>query len=248
MSTHTLPDRRRTETPILTEAGVVMSRSGRDYTVALPASVRDEIYRLSRETPFLETGGGLHTSSEPWAATITLDRAGGPGRHFKRRRSSIEFDPPELDTGGLVGMWHSHPRGRLELSPPDLDCFVRIRSKMSRPIHRFVAILAGPDPTETDPVRGWRKPSLRAWVVGDSWYQQADLSFTPDTPSRATAPARVGSTAAAGRSNGAAGLVATRTFTADYDGERIQVIAGVTGIAAQHELARRYPDAFKAAP
>lgn len=37
---------------------------------------------------------------------------------------------------------------------------------------------------------------------------------------------------------------ATRSFTTTYDGERVEIIAGRTHVTRDHELVRRFPDAF----
>jgi hypothetical protein len=43
-------------------------------------------------------------------------------------------------------------------------------------------------------------------------------------------------------------LIANRSFAVAYDGETIEIVAGRTAIAPEHELARRFPDAFDPEP
>lgn len=43
-------------------------------------------------------------------------------------------------------------------------------------------------------------------------------------------------------------LVATSTFTADYDGETVEIDRGRTRVADDHDLARRFPDRFEPVP
>ena len=43
-------------------------------------------------------------------------------------------------------------------------------------------------------------------------------------------------------------LIANRTFIANHDGERIEIVAGQTALDPTHPLARQYPDAFEQAP
>ena len=145
-------------TPSLSPHGISMLRDERGVTIEIPASVRTEIARLCAEHPDLETGGALLSEGLSLGTRIAIARAGAPGRSFKRLRSSITFDPRELDDDRLVGLWHSHPRGGDRLSPSDIDSFRRMRHGGRRPIPALSA-----SPSRRGAARGHpRRPLLLA--------------------------------------------------------------------------------------
>ena len=151
-------------------------RNERDVTVSLAANVHAEIARHCMESPDIETGGGLLSEGLALSTRIAIASAGAPGRSFRRGRSEITFDPRELDDDRLVGVWHSHPRGDDRLSLEDLKSCRRMRRGGRRPINRFVALIATPDPRH-----GWKKPGLAGWVVGGDYHRRAP----PDRRARA---------------------------------------------------------------
>jgi hypothetical protein len=241
MSGWQLPAKPR-HSPHLTSTGIIQYRSGGDRVVVqLSASAQRDIFRLSAESCFLETGGGLCAASTAMPGdALAIVRAGGPGRTFKRRRNSIDFDPFELDEVGFSGFWHSHPRGGGRLSTPDLECFQRMRHAGIRPISRLVALIATPDPSDPNGgARAWKAPKtpqLAAWIVGDGYFQRAALTVTPDPPPRAKAPKSA-------RSRNQM-LVATRTFKTTDAGLPVTIAAGER-ISGDHPIVQRHPDAFK---
>lgn len=226
----------------LTSNGTLTTRTGPTPVVLLADGVRQSILTHAGARGYLESGGGLYQTDATahLDGPLTVMRAAGPGRSFKCRRHEIVFDPVEVDEAypGLIGFWHSHPFTRTRaLSTGDLDCFLRMRKGTRRPVHRFVAVLASPDPRERDPIRGWSKaPQLAAWIIGKDYIQRANLTTTPDPPN----------TKAARAYSGDHWLVAIRAFTTTDGRESVQVNAGER-IRADHPIAQRHPDAFKVA-
>jgi hypothetical protein len=40
-------------------------------------------------------------------------------------------------------------------------------------------------------------------------------------------------------------VVATKTFTAEYDGDQVEITAGMSRLVGDHEIVRQHPDAFR---
>jgi hypothetical protein len=139
----------------------------------------------------------------------------------------------------MCGLWHSHVNGDTRISGADLDAFTRIRRNALRPPLHFAAIILTPAPNTTSPERGWQSPQPHRWVVGDGWFEQARLTVTDAAKSR-TAPKTYKKGPA-----GSQWVVATRSFSTEYDGTTVQIVAGRDRMSGQHPIAAPHPDAFR---